>query len=77
VLAKAFVTVARQREDVSLLLLGGGSQGPAIRKILMGGGVADRVTFPGHVNNTDLPRYYQMADLYISALRMSMARRSH
>ncbi|MFO7584329.1 MAG: glycosyltransferase, partial [Anaerolineales bacterium] len=67
VLAKAFVTVARQREDVSLLLLGGGSQGTAIRKILMGGGVADRVTFPGHVNNTDLPRYYQMADLYISA----------
>jgi L-malate glycosyltransferase len=67
VLAKAFVTVARQREDVSLLLLGGGSQGPAIRKILLGGGVENRVTFPGHVNNTDLPRYYQMADLYISA----------
>jgi L-malate glycosyltransferase len=67
VLAKAFVTVARQREDVSLLLLGGGSQGTAIRKILLGGGVENRVTFPGHVNNTDLPRYYQMADLYISA----------
>ncbi len=66
VLARAFVTVARQREDVSLLLLGGGSQGPAIRKILMSGGVADRVTFPGHINNADLPRYYQMADIYIS-----------
>jgi L-malate glycosyltransferase len=67
VLARAFVTVARQREDVSLLLLGGGSQGTAIRKILLGGGVEDRVSFPGHVNNADLPRYYQMADLYISA----------
>ncbi len=66
VLAKAFVTVARQREDVSLMLLGGGSQGPAIRKILLSGGVEHRVTFPGHINNADLPRFYQMADLYIS-----------
>jgi L-malate glycosyltransferase len=66
VLARAFVTVARQREDVSLLLLGGGSQGPSIRKILLGGGIEDRVSFPGYVNNADLPRYYQMADLYIS-----------
>jgi len=66
VLAKAFVTVARQRENVSLLLLGGGSQGTAIRKILLGGGAEDRVSFPGHINNTDLPRYYRMADLYIS-----------
>jgi glycosyltransferase involved in cell wall biosynthesis len=66
VLAKAFVTVARQREDVSLILLGGGSQGTAIRKILLGGGVEERVTFPGHINNADLPRYYLMADLYIS-----------
>lgn len=67
VLAKAFVTVARQREDVSLMLLGGGSQGPALRKILLGGGVEHRVSFPGHINNADLPRYYQMADIYISA----------
>lgn len=66
VLARAFVTVARQREDVSLVLLGGGSQGAAIRKILIGG-VEERVSFPGHINNADLPRYYQMADLYISA----------
>ena len=66
VLAKAFVTVARQRDDVSLMLLGGGSQGPAIHKILMSAGLLDRVTFPGHIPNRELPRFYHMADLYIS-----------
>jgi glycosyltransferase involved in cell wall biosynthesis len=29
--------------------------------------VMDRVTFPGFINNKDLPRFYHMADLYISA----------
>jgi glycosyltransferase involved in cell wall biosynthesis len=66
VLARAFVKVARQREDVSLLMLGGGSQAAAIRKIFENGGVSDRVTFAGQVSQTDLPRHYHMADLYIS-----------
>ena len=66
VLARAFVTVARQREDVELVLLGGGSQGNVIRSILQRGNVLDRVTFGGQVSQTDLPRWYHMADLYIS-----------
>lgn len=67
VLARAFVRVARQREDVSLLLLGGGSQGALIRRILEAGGVLERVSFPGQVPQKDLPRFYRMADVYISA----------
>jgi glycosyltransferase involved in cell wall biosynthesis len=67
VVARAFVKVAAQREDVSLMLLSSGSQGALIRDILIGGGVMDRVTFPGFINNNDLPRFYHMADLYISA----------
>jgi L-malate glycosyltransferase len=67
VVARAFVKLAVQREDVSLMLLGSGSQGKTIRNILNNGGVEDRVTFPGFVGNSDLPRYYRMADLYISA----------
>ncbi len=67
VLARAFVKVAQQREDVSLLLLGGGSQGPLIRSILSSGGVLDRVTFAGQVSQKDLPRFYRMADVYISS----------
>ncbi len=64
---RAFVKVAQQREEVSLMLLSGGSQGALIRDILLKGGVMDRVTFPGFISNSGLPRFYHMADLYISA----------
>lgn len=66
VLARAFVKVARQNPDVELLLLNGGSQGRVIREILQRGGVLERVTFTGQVSQRDLPRFYHMADLYIS-----------
>jgi len=66
VLARAFVKVAQQREDVELVLLNGGSQGNVIRSILQRGDILDRVTFGGQVSQTDLPRWYHMADLYIS-----------
>jgi glycosyltransferase involved in cell wall biosynthesis len=66
VLAKAFVKVAGVDPDVNLILLGGGSQGQKIRQILTSGDVLDRVHFGGHVGHKDLPRWYHMADLYIS-----------
>ena len=66
VLARAFVKVASVNPDVNLILLGGGSQGAKIRQILMNGGVMERVHFGGHVAQADLPRWYHMADLYIS-----------
>ena len=66
VLARAFAKVAREKPQVSLLLIGGGSQGHIIRQVLNSGGVMDNVSFPGQVNNRELPRFYQMADLYVS-----------
>ncbi len=66
VLARAFVKVAQRRDDVRLILLGGGSQGGNIRRILQSGGVEECVTFGGHVSQTELPHWYHMADLYIS-----------
>jgi glycosyltransferase involved in cell wall biosynthesis len=66
VLAKAFVKVACVNSDVNLILLGGGSQGANIRRILMNGGVMERVHFGGQVGQRDLPRWYHMADIYIS-----------
>ena len=66
VLAKAFVKVAASNPSVNLVLLGGGSQGARIRQILMNGGVMDRVHFGGQVIYNDLPRWYNMADIYIS-----------
>ena len=66
VLARAFVKIAQQNEYVDLILLGGGSQGNQIRQILNNGGVLDRVTLGGQISQTDLPRWYHMADVYVS-----------
>ena len=66
VLARAFVHAAQDRTGLSLMLLGGGSQGARIRQILLNGGVLDRVTFPGQVSQTELPRWYHWADVYVS-----------
>jgi len=66
VLAKAFVQVAQTRPEVGLLLLGDGSQGATIRQIIERGGVGEKVTFAGQIPQRDLPRYYHMADLYVS-----------
>jgi len=60
------VKVAQQHADVGLVLLNGGSQGNLLRSILQKGDVLDRVTFGGQVSQRDLPRWYHMADLYIS-----------
>lgn len=66
VLARAFVKVAQQRDDVRLILLSGGSQGAKLRKIFQSGGVEEYVTYGGQISQTELPRWYHMADLYIS-----------
>ena len=66
VLVKAFVRVAASNPHVDLILLGEGSQGARIHQILMNGGVLDRVHFGGQISQSDLPRWYYMADIYIS-----------
>ncbi len=66
VLAKAFVKVAKSKPNTRLNLLGGGSQGDAIRQILEKRGAIDQVQFPGFIPQKDLPRYYNEADVYIS-----------
>lgn len=66
ILAKAFVKVATVDPHVNLILLGGGSQGPKIRQILMSGGVMERVHFGGQISQRELPRWYHMSDIYIS-----------
>lgn len=65
-LARAFVQAARADAELRLILLGGGSQAQVIRQVLERGGVSERVTFAGQIPQKDLPRYYRMADLYIS-----------
>lgn len=64
VLARAFVQVVGKRQDVRLLLAGGGSQAGLIRGILTG--LESKVEFLGQVSQSDLPGYYRQADVYIS-----------
>ncbi len=66
VLARAFVRAAREDARLHLMLLGNGPQAGKIRQILQAGGVLERVTFPGYIAQAELPRYYHMADVYIS-----------
>ena len=67
VIVDAFIRVARNFPELRLLMLGSGSQAGQIRKKFMRAGVLDLVHFPGQVSQTELPRYYRAADLYLSA----------
>jgi len=66
ILAKAFVQIAKRCPELRLIMLGNGSMAVKLRGIFAQGKVEDRVSFPGLIGYTDLPRYYRMADLYIS-----------
>lgn len=67
VIAQAFVRIARQNPALRLILLGQGSQSSHLKEIFLRGGVFDRVEMPGQVGWRNLPRYYHLADLYLSA----------
>ena len=67
VIARAFVLAARQCPELCLVMLGNGSQANQLRQVFLQGGVEERVIYSGHVSYDDLPHYYRMADLYLSA----------
>ena len=67
VIARAFAIAAVQRPELRLIMLGNGSQAAQLRQIFLGAKVEARVLFPGQVRYEDLPRYFRMADLYLSA----------
>lgn len=67
VLAHAFVKALRKDPKLRLILLGSGSQTQLIRRILEDGGATQNVLFAGHVAHPELPLWYRMADVFISA----------
>ncbi|GAB4525723.1 MAG: glycosyltransferase [Anaerolineales bacterium] len=67
VLARAFARFARRHPEARLVMLGNGPLAAELRSIFLRGGVMEQVTFPGLARYADLPRYYRMADLYLSA----------
>jgi L-malate glycosyltransferase len=66
ILAKAFVIAAQRNPQIRLALLGAGSEAPRIRQVLQEGKVLERIRFGGYIPQTDLPRWYHDADLFIS-----------
>jgi glycosyltransferase involved in cell wall biosynthesis len=68
-IAQSFAKIARERSNLRLLMLSNGSQASKIYKIFSEAEVLDQIQFPGQVGRSDLPRYYQAADLYVSASR--------
>ncbi len=64
---KAFCQSAGQMPDACLVLVGGGSQEKMLRKMVLDAGTQNKVVFSGRIEYEDLPKYYQAADLYISA----------
>jgi glycosyltransferase involved in cell wall biosynthesis len=67
VVVKAFGKAARRIPELRLILLGGGSLAGQIRQLVLENGLGERVFLGGQVKYTDLPGYYQAADLYLSA----------
>ncbi len=66
VMARAFVMAAPALPEATLILLGAGSQGAKIRSILERGGLMGRVEFGGHVQQSEIRRWYRKADLFVS-----------
>lgn len=67
ILAQGFARAAQQIPRLRLIMLGSGSQSGYLRKLFTGARLMERVSLPGQVGQGDLPRYYSMADLYVSA----------
>jgi glycosyltransferase involved in cell wall biosynthesis len=65
--AKAFAQAAKDDPDLRLLMPGTGSLEDKVRAIFSADGILDRVHFAGQIAQTDLPNYYQAADMYLSA----------
>ena len=66
-LIEALAGLQNQRPLPSLVLVGDGVEGPALRRLAQTLGVGDRVLFPGAIRNEALPGWYQAADLFALA----------
>ena len=64
---EAFIEAAPRERRLRLLVLGDGSERPALEAAVSQAGLAERVRFVGRIDSDDLPDWYAAADLYVSA----------
>jgi glycosyltransferase involved in cell wall biosynthesis len=63
----AFLHIAPQNPELRLLMPGAGNQRALFERLVQRAGMQGRVHFAGPVAQKDLPAYYRVADLYLSA----------
>jgi glycosyltransferase involved in cell wall biosynthesis/SAM-dependent methyltransferase len=68
-LVAAMAMLARRRPDIQLLIGGKGSQRRLLEEQVAALGLDKHVTFLGFIPETDLPRYYQAADVFVLPTR--------
>lgn len=64
---RAFCENAQLMKDAILVLVGSGSQEAILKKMVDDFRMTDKVIFTGRIEYPNLPRFYQSADLYVSA----------
>lgn len=65
-LLRAFLSIYRTNKEARLILSGGGSLAPELRKLIDENSIGDCVHCPGLVPNEKLAEYFSSADLYLS-----------
>lgn len=70
-LLDALPEIIRQRPDVRLLLVGGGPQQQAVHEKIAALGLQESVILPGRVPHDQVPRYYNLVDIFVYP-RLSM-----
>lgn len=66
-LIKLYPKAYEQNKKLRLLIVGGGPAKNDLEKLAKDLGVSDRVIFTGMVKPTDVHKYYQLGDLFVSA----------
>lgn len=62
----AFLEIAGHFPETKLLIVGGGPQLEDLKATASGAGLADRVIFCGPKRNSEMPAYYNAADIYLN-----------
>jgi glycosyltransferase involved in cell wall biosynthesis len=64
-LLRSFPAMLAQRPDLRVLLVGGGPQEEALKRLARELHIADRVVFSGRVAHQEVQRYYSIVDVFI------------
>ncbi len=64
-LIEALAPLAERRPEVRALLVGGGPQEAALRRLARERGLDRRVVFAGRVPHAEVPRYYELIDVLV------------